>query len=96
MKQDVDRDEQVLALRTRGRSFVKIAAELGFSGGREAVIAYRRAIEQQPAKEQAAIRATERRRFAAMRESVRSNASLTPEDVATRLARIDRLDALIA
>ena len=89
------RDEQALAFRKEGRSFGKIATLLGFENSREAVTAYRRAAELRPAAEQATLRAVEQERFDAMAEAVRADNAITKADATKRLARIERLRALV-
>ena len=89
------RDEQALAFRKEGRSFGKIATLLGFENSREAVTAYQRAAERRPAAEQATLRAVEQGRFDAMAEAVRADNAITKADATKRLARIERLRALV-
>jgi hypothetical protein len=89
------RDEQALAFRKEGRSFGKIATLLGFENSRDAVTAYRRAADLRPAAEQAKLRATEQKRFDAMAEAVRADKAITKADATKRLARIERLRALV-
>ena len=89
------RDEQALAFRKEGRSFGKIATLLGFENSREAVTAYQRAAELRPAAEQATLRAVEQERFDAMAEAVRADNAITKADATKRLARIERLRALV-
>jgi hypothetical protein len=89
------RDEQALAFRKEGRSFGKIATLLGFENSRDAVTAYRRAADLRPAAERATLRATEKKRFDAMARAVRADTDLTKADAAKRLARIERLRALV-
>ena len=89
------RDEQALAFRKEGRSFGRIATLLGFDNSRDAVTAYRRAADLRPAAERASLRATEKKRFDAMARAVRADTDLTEADAAKRLARIERLRALV-
>ena len=96
MEQVSERDEQALAFRQQGRSFVKIAALLGFESSRGAVMAYRRAALQRSPEEQATLRAEEQRRFDAMAKKVRADSALPKADAAKRLARIERLRAMLA
>jgi hypothetical protein len=95
VKQDVARDEQVLAFRRKGRSFVKIAGLLGFDSAVQAVTAYRRAVRRRTPEEQATLRAAERRRFDARARAVRANSELAADEVAARLAKIERLRAAL-
>jgi hypothetical protein len=91
VNKEAERDAQALASRQQGRSFVKIAASLGYASARDAVTAYRREMLRRSPEEQATLRAAERKRFDAMAESVRSDSALKPADAAKRLARIERL-----
>jgi hypothetical protein len=90
-----DRDAQALASRQKGRSFVKIAALLGYDSASDAVQAYKRALLRKTPEEQATLRAAERKRFDTMAKNVRDDAALSKADAAERLARIDRLRAAL-
>ncbi len=86
-----DRDAQALASRQKGRSFVKIAALLGYDSASDAVQAYKRALLRKTPEEQATLRAAERKRFDTMAKKVRGDAALSKAEASKRLARIDRL-----
>ncbi len=96
MTKATEHEDQVLALRREGTSFVKIAADLKCDSARDAVSAYRRAFKRRPKAEQKAIRKREGVRFDAMEKAVRADGDLAPEDAAKRLAKIERLRAAFA
>jgi hypothetical protein len=84
-------DEQVVGLRTQGRSFAAIARTLGLEGARQAHEAFSGALRRRPAPERAELREAESVRLEALAESTRAREDLTPEQVNKRLRTIERL-----
>ena len=89
------RDEQALAFRKEGRSFGKIATLLGFENSREAVTAYQRAAELRPAAEQATLPRSNRNASTRWPKPCAPTTTITKADATKRLARIERLRALV-
>jgi hypothetical protein len=87
------RDDQVLKLRSEGKSFAGIAKTLGLSRPSQANEAFNRALRRQPAAKQDALRQRELVRLDALIEGVQANAELAPDDVARRLRTVERLRA---
>ena len=85
------RDERVLELREKRRSFGAIAKIVGYERGSEATAAFNRALRRRPPKEQESLRQAELARLDGMAERVRENKELTADDVARRLGTVDRL-----
>jgi hypothetical protein len=86
-----ERDEQVLALREQGRTFARIARELGLEGTLDANAAFIRALRRRPAGEQESLRTHEIARLDALEERVRARDDLDEAEVAKRIRSLDRL-----
>ncbi len=91
MPDDVDRDEQALLLRDHGRSFVGIARVLDLGGAHEANAAFNRALRRHTPREQAALRSREMARLDTLSDRVRNRESVTEEELARLLPRIQHL-----
>lgn len=88
-------DDRALGLRRHGRGYRTIAAELGLPRPIDAINAFNRALRRRPFEEQAAIRAEEETRLAALADAVRRNDALSQEDVGHRLSAIDCVRAAL-
>jgi hypothetical protein len=86
-----ERDDQVVALRTRGRSYAGIAKELGFERTVEASEAFNRAVRLRPDDERSELRSQEEGRLDALAEKTRRHPDLSTGDVERRLQSIERL-----
>jgi hypothetical protein len=85
MTTDIDRDEQVLALRDRGQPFAGIAQVLDLDSARAANAAFNRALRGRPNSEQAWLRSREVARLDALASRLRGRDDLRVEDVVHRL-----------
>jgi hypothetical protein len=86
-----ERDDEVLALRERGRSFASIARALGFEGASPANAAFNRALRRLPPTEQESLRGHEMARLDALGERLRQRQDLDEEEMARRARTLDRL-----
>ena len=82
---DIDRDEQSLALRDEGRSFVGIAGILGLDSARAANAAFNRALRGRTNAQQAWLRSREVARLDALASHVRGRDDLSVEEVVRHL-----------
>jgi hypothetical protein len=87
----VAQDDEVLALRGKGQSFVRIARDLGLRRGADATAAFNRAIRRRPSDEQRVLRQDESSRLDTLAKRVEQNGDLSAEDKARRLGVIDGL-----
>jgi hypothetical protein len=87
----VAQDDEVLALRGKGQSFVRIARDLGLGRGADATAAFNRAIRRRPSDEQRVLRQDESSRLDTLAKQVEQNTDLSAEDKARRLGVIDGL-----
>jgi hypothetical protein len=85
------RDESALALREQGRSFARIARELGLDGSTQANAAFNRALRRLPAGEQESVRSHEMARLDALGERVRQRNDLDEVELARKMRSLDRL-----
>jgi DNA-binding transcriptional MerR regulator len=85
MTTDIDRDEQVLALRDRGQPFAGIAQVLDLDSARAANAAFNRALRGRPNAQQAWLRSREVARLDALASRVRERDDLSVEEVVRRL-----------
>jgi len=81
MTTGIDRDEQTLALRDEGRSFVGIAGILGLESDRAANAAFNRALRGRPNAQRAWLRSREVARLDALASRVRERDDLSAEEV---------------
>ena len=88
---DVQFDSKVLALREQGRSFARIARELGLDGSLPANVAFNRALRRLPAADQEVARRREMARLDALGERLRQRDDLDKAEVARRMRSLDRL-----
>ena len=88
---DALRDDRVLQLRERGRSFAGIAKELGYERTVDANDAFNRAVRERPEPERSTLRGREERRLDLLAERTRRRPDLRPRDVERRLAGIEAL-----
>jgi hypothetical protein len=86
-----ERDDEVLALRERGRSFASIARALGFEGASPANAAFNRALRRLPQAEQESLRGHEMARLDALGERLRKRQDLDEVEMARRVRSLDRL-----
>jgi len=86
-----ERDDEVLVLRERGRSFASIARALGFEGASPANAAFNRALRRLPPAEQESLRGHEMARLDALGERLRQRQDLDEEEMARRARTLDRL-----
>jgi hypothetical protein len=84
-------DDEVMELRSRGRSYARIARDLGFDRTSQASEAFNRAIRGRPVEERAALRDEENQRLDALAELTRRRPGLSAEDVERRLRTIETL-----
>lgn len=84
-------DESALALRERGRSFARIARELGLDGVTQANAAFNRALRRRPAQEQETLRSHEMARLDALGERLRRRDDLDEVEMARRTRALERL-----
>jgi hypothetical protein len=87
----VARDEEVVALRSKGQSFVRIARDLGFRRGADATAAFNRALLRRPSSEQQQLRNEETSRLDRLAKGVEESEDLSAADKARRLGVIERL-----
>jgi len=85
MPEEVDRDEQSLALRDEGRSFARIAQMLGLENAHAANAAFNRALRCRPKAQQVWLRSREMTRLDAVASRVRERDDLSVEEVVRRL-----------
>jgi hypothetical protein len=85
MTDEVDRDEQALALRDEGRSSAAIPRNLGLDGAGAANAAFNRALRCRPKAERAWLRSREMMRLDAVASRVRGRDDLSVEEVVRRL-----------
>ena len=81
----VDRDEQTLALRDEGRSFAGIAQILGLDNGHAANVAFNRALRCRSKAHQEWLRSREMMRLDAVASCVRARDDLSVKEVIRRL-----------
>jgi hypothetical protein len=86
-----ERDDQVLALRERGRSFASIARALGFEGASPANAAFNRALRRLPPSDQESLRSHEMARLDALGERLRQRQDLDEPEMARRARTLERL-----
>lgn len=85
MSKDMDRDEQALVQRDKGRSFVGIAGILELDSDRAANAAFNRALRGRPNAEQVWLRSRELARLDALASRLRGRGDLSVEEVVRRL-----------
>ena len=85
MTTDMDRDEQVFALRNQGHPFAGIAQILRLDSARAANAAFNRALRGRPNAEQAGLRGHEVARLDALAARLRGRDDLSVEEVVRRL-----------
>lgn len=90
------RDDEVLALRDRGLSFVRIARDVGLQRGSEATEAFNRALRRRPVVEQRQLRAGESARLDALEKRVEQNPGLSARDKARQLQVVEGLRRRLA
>jgi hypothetical protein len=88
MPDDVDSDEETLALREEGRSFSEIAQTLGLDNAHVANEAFNRALRCRPKSQQEWLRGREMIRLDAVASRVRQRDDLSVEEVIRRLRRV--------
>jgi hypothetical protein len=88
-------DDQVLALRSAGRSFGAIANAVGMARGRDALEAFHRALRRRDPAEQVDLRADELRRLASLSTRLEASGRLTQAEVAAQLRVVARLRELL-
>jgi hypothetical protein len=86
-----ERDDEVLALRERGRSFASIARALGFEGAGPANAAFNRALRRLPPSDQESLRSHEMARLDALGERLRQRQDLDEPEMARRARTLERL-----
>ncbi|HTT93011.1 MAG TPA: hypothetical protein VMF65_25880 [Acidimicrobiales bacterium] len=86
-----ERDDKVLALRERGRSFASIARALGFEGAGPANAAFNRALRRLPPADQESLRSHEMARLDALGERLRQRQDLDEPEMARRARTLERL-----
>ncbi len=86
-----ERDDEVLVLRERSRSFASIARALGFEGASQANAAFNRALRRLPPSEQESLRGHEMARLDALGERLRQREDLDETEMARRARTLDRL-----
>ena len=84
-------DQQALELRTAGRSFSRIAQELGYERASHAVEAFNRALRLAPEGDRDTLRTQELKRLDAMANQVRGDES---NDEATTARKLRTVEAL--
>jgi hypothetical protein len=89
-------DDQALELRRAGRSYPAIAKTLGYAHARDALEAFRRALQRRDPDEQRQLRYQELQRLDALAEHLEARTDLTPEELATKLHAVDRLREIVA
>jgi len=85
MHDEVDRDEQTLALRDEGRSFAGIAQVLGLEDAHAANAAFNRALRCRSKSQQEWLRSREMTRLDAVASRVRGRGDLSVEEIIRRL-----------
>ncbi len=88
-------DEQVLALRSQGRSFAAIARLLGLGGARQAVEAFDRALRHRPAEERRRLRTEELERLSRLSRQLEARPDQSAEDLAGQLRALQRLRGMV-
>jgi hypothetical protein len=97
MSDKTAREDQVLELRTEGKSFPAIAERLDYERAHEAVAAFNRAIRRKPTDEKATLRSGELARLDALRERIRAKKGLHRGEIVVQLRVVKRLrDMLLA
>jgi len=85
MPDEVNRDEEALALRDEGRSFAGIAQILGLDNAHAANAAFNRALRCQSKSQQEWLRSREMTRLDAVASRVREREDLSMEEIIRRL-----------
>ena len=86
------RDDEVVKLRSSGKSFATIAKTLGLDTSRDALAAFNRGIRTRPVADLAKLRAAEMKRLDGLATRVRARTQeLGADDIARRLKRVDRM-----
>ena len=88
-------EDQVLGMRSAGRSYGAIAKALGFGSTREAYDAFQLALRCQPVVEQAELRDQELRRLDEFARRLRDLTDLNEEQLARKLEGVERLRELL-
>lgn len=86
-----ERDDEVLVLRERGRSFASIARALGFEGASPANAAFNRALRRLSPSDQESLRSREMARLDALGERLRQRQDLDEPEMARRARTLERL-----
>jgi len=86
-----ERDDEVLALRERGRSFASIARDLAFEGASPANAAFNRALRRLTPSDQESARNREMARLDALGERLRQRQDLDEPEMARRTRTLERL-----
>ena len=84
-------EDQVVELRTQGRSYGAIAKTLGFDQPQQAQTAFHRAVRQRPLHEQRRLRDQELSRLDELAQQIRTLPHLTDQQVTARLRAVERL-----
>jgi hypothetical protein len=84
-------DQDVLRLREDGNSFAAIARSLNLSRAKDALAAWRRAVERVSPDERSRLVGSERARLQQLEERIRDRDAADPERLARRLAALDAL-----
>jgi len=93
----VSEDDRVLALRSEGRSFGRIAKTVGLADGRAALDAFHRSLRRQAPDRQAALRRAELARLAKLSVHLDHCASFDPAELNRQRRVVERLrDLLLA
>jgi len=87
---DTNRDEETLALRDQGRSFIGIAGILGLDSAQAANAAFNRALRGRTNAQQAWLRSREAARLDALASRVRGRDDLSVEEVVRHLQVLKR------
>jgi hypothetical protein len=90
-----DIDDRALELRREGRSFVRIAKELGLDRSGEAIAAFSRSLHRRPAAERQRLLGEELRRLDNLATGVRKNAALDAQEIERRLRVVERMRSTI-
>ena len=93
---DDDVDDQVLEMRSQGRSFKKIAKVLGFDSTSGPIKAFNRSLRRRPTEEQASLLAQELDRLQTLEQQVRADTTTPREEVDRRLRAVTRIRAIVS
>jgi hypothetical protein len=85
------KDNEVVQLRSSGKSFMSIARTVGLDSSRDALAAFNRGIRSRPARELAELRAAELKRLDVLAKRVSAQSELSADDISRRLKSVARL-----